>query len=159
LLKKELKIVIFIVLKKSSYLFDLKFRIILFKLFIQSKYAYCSTIFFHFTRKQNYTRLESSFAKSLNKYLRINIAQMDVVNQYEHLKTFKLLPIRLRYFQNFVFFTFNLFKENRAGTLLDSFRSHKKTRTLRNDSIYHVPKFNTSLYEFSFISIAIKLLN
>ena len=147
------------VLKKSSYLFDLKFRIILFKLFIQSKYDYCSTIFFHFTRKQNYTRLESSFAKSLNKYLRINIAQMDVVNQYEHLKTFKLLPIRLRYFQNFVFFTFNLFKENRAGTLLDSFRSHKKTRTLRNDSIYHVPKFNTSLYEFSFISIAIKLLN
>ena len=84
---------------------------------------------------------------------------MDVVNQYEHLKTFKLLPIRLRYFQNFVFFTFNLFKENHAGTLLDSFRSHKKTRTLRNDSIYHVPKFNTSLYEFSFISIAIKLLN
>ena len=51
---------------------------------------------------------------------------MDVVNQYEHLKTFKLLPIRLRYFQNFVFFTFNLFKENRAGTLLDSLGLIKK---------------------------------
>ena len=36
------------VLKKSSYLFNLNFRITLFKLFIISKYDYCSTLFFHF---------------------------------------------------------------------------------------------------------------
>jgi hypothetical protein len=34
------------VLKKSSYLFNLNFRITLFKLFIISKYDYCSTLFF-----------------------------------------------------------------------------------------------------------------
>jgi hypothetical protein len=34
-------------LKKSSYLFDLKFRTTLYKLFILSKYDYCSTLFFH----------------------------------------------------------------------------------------------------------------
>ena len=34
------------ILKKSSFLFDLKFRTTLFKLFIMSKYDYCSSLFF-----------------------------------------------------------------------------------------------------------------
>jgi hypothetical protein len=46
------------VLKKSSYLFNLNFRITLFKLFIISKYDYCSTLFFHFNDIQNENRFE-----------------------------------------------------------------------------------------------------
>ena len=37
------------VLRKSSYLFDLKFRVTLFKLFIMSKYDYCSSLFIYFS--------------------------------------------------------------------------------------------------------------
>ena len=147
------------VLKKSSYLFDLKFRIILFKLFLQSKYDYCSTLFFHFSNKRGNDRLDKSFAKSIKKYLNINIYDMDLTNQFNHLRDFKLLPLRLRFFQNFVFFTFNLLKENRKSVLLDSFVKLKKVRVQRNNTNFHEPKPNTSLYKFSFLSIAIKLLN
>ena len=48
------------VLKKSSYLFDLKFRTILFKLFLQSKFDYCSTILFR-TSICNSIRLDKCF--------------------------------------------------------------------------------------------------
>jgi hypothetical protein len=48
------------VLKKSSYLFDLKFRVILFKLFIISKYDYCSSLFIHFSDNINSERLENN---------------------------------------------------------------------------------------------------
>ena len=103
-------------------------------------------------------KLDKSFAKSIRKYLNIKIDGFDLTQQYNHLKEFKILPLKLRYFQNFVFFTFNLFKENRDSSLLDSFLRHKKERILRN-VLFHEPKFSTSLYKFSFISISIKLLN
>ena len=83
---------------------------------------------------------------------------MDITQQYNHLKDFKILPLKLRYFQNMVFFIFNLFKENRNSSLLDSFGKHKSKRVLRNDA-FRDPKFFTSLYKFSFVSISIKLLN
>ena len=53
------------VLKKSAYLFDIRFRIILFKLFLQSRFDYCSSIFFHFTDSRCSDRLDKCIAKSL----------------------------------------------------------------------------------------------
>ena len=76
------------------------------KSFLQSKYDYCSTLFFHFSNKSNSDRLDKSFAKSIRKYLNIKIDGFDLTQQYNHLKEFKILPLKLRYFQNFVFFTF-----------------------------------------------------
>ena len=60
-------------LKKCAYLFDLTFRIILFKLFIQSSFDYCSTLFFHFSNKSDSDRLEKSFSKAINKFLNIKL--------------------------------------------------------------------------------------
>ena len=146
------------VLKKSSYLFDLEFRIILFKLFVQSKYDYCSTILFDFSRKYNATCLEKSFNKGLKRYLNINLNGMELIQQYEYLKQFKLLPLKLRFFQNFLFFAFSLHKENKDSVLLDSILNLKRDRLLRFSS-FHEPKYHTSLYKFSFLSIVIRLLN
>ncbi len=147
------------VLKKSSYLFDLKFRIILFKLFIQSKYDYCSTLFSNLSNKANTSRLDKSFAKSLKKYLGINLSEMDIPQQYIYLRDFKLLPLKIRFFQNLIFFIFNLFKEDRKNSLLESFYKLKKDRILKDKKVYQEPKFFTTLYKFSFLSISIKLLN
>ena len=146
------------VLKKSSYLFDFDFRLILFKLFIQSKYDYCSTIFFPFACKRISGRLESSFAKVMKRYLHINIVNMSLNSQFYFLKQFKVLPLKLRFFQNLVFFTFNLLKENRVSVLINSILTLKKERSLRS-SVFREPKCFTQLYKLSFISVAIKLLN
>ena len=105
------------VLKKSSYLFDLKFRVILFKLFIISKYDYCSSLFIHFSDNINSERLENNYAKALRSYLKIKIKNLNIEEQYKTLKHYKLLPLNIRLFQNFVFFIFSLVQENRSSTL------------------------------------------
>ena len=43
------------------------------KLFIISKYDYCSTLFFHFNDIQNENRLEKNFCKALKSYLNLKI--------------------------------------------------------------------------------------
>ena len=94
------------VLKKSSHLFDFKFRSTLFKLFILSKYDYCSTLFFHFKNKLNIDRLDKNFAIFLKKYLRIDIIKLNIPDQFDCLRNHKLLPLKVRFFQNFVIFTY-----------------------------------------------------
>ncbi len=47
------------VLKKCAYLFDLQFKTILFKLFIQSQFYYCSTLLFHLNNKSDQEKLET----------------------------------------------------------------------------------------------------
>ena len=145
------------VLKKSSYLFNLNFRITLFKLFIISKYDYCSTLFFHFNDIQNENRLEKNFCKALKSYLNLKITGLSLNDQFEHLKTFRLLPLKLRFFQNFVFFVFSLVKTKNENVLSTSLESLRKTRETR--AFFNQPLFDTNLYKFSFLSIAIKLLN
>ena len=145
------------VLKKSSYLFDINFKITLFKLFIISKYDYCSTLFFHFNDKRNEDRLEKNFAKAVKSYLNIKIRSMDLEEQYQHLKSFRLLPLKLRFFQNLVFFIFTLVKIRRPSILLQSIDSLKKTRVTRQP--FSLPISNTNLYINSFLSISIRLLN
>ena len=61
------------VLKKCAYLFDIKFETILFKLFIQSQFDYCSTLLFHLNNKSDQEKLETLFSKSLNKFLNIKL--------------------------------------------------------------------------------------
>ena len=145
------------VLKKSSYLFNINFRITLFKLFIISKYDYCSTLFFHFQDALNEQRLDKNFSKSLKSYLNIKLSNLNISEQYNHLKTFRLMPLRLRFFQNFVFFLFSLIKCRHKNVLTQSIESLKKNRTTR--SYFNQPVFETNLYKFSFMSISIRLLN
>ena len=67
-------------LKKCAYLFDLNFKVILFKLFIQSSYDYCSTLFFHFSDKTDSDRLDKSFIKAVNKFLNIKLYEITKKN-------------------------------------------------------------------------------
>ena len=106
------------ILKKSSFLFDLKFRTTLFKLFIMSKYDYCSSLFFYFADITNQDRLEKNYCKALKSYLNINIKGTSIDEKFNKLKSFKLLPLRLRQFQNLVFFIFSLLKSNIMSSLL-----------------------------------------
>ncbi len=73
----------------------------------------------------------------------------------EHLKTFRLLPLKLRFFQNFVFFVFSLVKTKNENVLSTSLESLRKTRETR--AFFNQPLFDTNLYKFSFLSIGIKL--
>ena len=145
------------VLKKSSYLFDIKFRITLFKLFIISKYDYCSSLFFHFSDYINNERLDKNYAKSLKSYLNIKISNLDMDEQFNCLKDFNLLPLRLRFFQNLTFFIFSLVNGKKNVTLLKTINSYKKVRITRASFVE--PVFKTVLYQFSFVTIAIRLLN
>jgi hypothetical protein len=145
------------VLKKSSYLFNINFRITLFKLFIISKYDYCSTLFFHFQDALNEQRLDKNFRKSLKSYLNIKLSNLNISEQYSHLKSFRLTPLRLRFFQNFVFFLFSLIKCRHKNVLTQSIESLKKNRSTR--SYFNQPVFESDLYKFSFMSISIRLLN
>ena len=94
----------------------------------------------------------------MKRYLHINIVNMSPNSQFYFLKQFKVLPLKLRFFQNLVFFTFNLLKENRVSVLINSILTLKKEGSLRS-SVFREPKCFTQLYKLSFISVAIKLLN
>ena len=94
------------ILKRSSYLFNLNFRVILFKLFILSKYDYCSSLYFFFTGNKNHERLDNNYEKSLKSYLNIKIRKLNIKQQYVLLMNSKLFPLKLRFFQNIVFFFF-----------------------------------------------------
>jgi hypothetical protein len=61
------------------------------------------------------------------------------------------------FFQNFVFFVFSLVKTKNENVLSTSLESLRKTRVTR--AFFNQPLFDTNLYKFSFLSIAIKLLN
>jgi len=100
--------------KLIYFLFKLKFRITLFKLFILSKYAYCSSLFFHFTDKTNQSRLEKNSCKSLKSYLNVKTKGLTLEEQFVKLKSFNLLPLKLRLFQNWVFFNFLLLSQIEA---------------------------------------------
>ena len=60
-------------LKKSSFMFDMKFKVILYKMFIQSSFEFCSTLFFDLKISSELDRLDKCFSRSINKYLNIKL--------------------------------------------------------------------------------------
>ena len=108
------------VLKKCAYLFDLKFKTILFKLFIQSQFDYCSTLLFNLNNQSDQEKLETLFSKSLNKFLNIKLYKslyvlkngkaknknfrLNLSDQIKVLDLYELLPIKLRFFYHFISF-------------------------------------------------------
>ena len=55
-------------LKKCAFMFGIKFKVILFKMFILSSLEYCSTLFFNLSNKVDALRLEKTFAKACNSF-------------------------------------------------------------------------------------------
>ena len=114
-------------LKKCAFMFGIKFKVILFKMFILSSFEYCSTLFFNLSNKVDALRLEKTFAKACNQLLNIRLATQDQrmvkntmktiyvdMNLNQQLKTlspFNLIPLKLRFFYHFINFLFsNLIK-------------------------------------------------
>jgi hypothetical protein len=90
-------------------------------------------------------------------YLNIKIKNLSIEEQLNVLKPFRLLPLRLRFFQNLTFFVFALMKEKRLSALFNVISSYLKERETR--CFFNEPISQTNLYKFSFVSITIKLLN
>ena len=99
-------------LNKSLYIFTYTFKPILFKLFIQSQFDYCSTLIIHQTNKNNKDRLITCFNKSIKRILNINLSHLTVDEQYHKLNTFKVLPLSFRHFFRFSTFLFNIILNN-----------------------------------------------
>ena len=69
-----------------------------------------------------------------------------------YLKTFHLLPLRLRFFVKFIFF--DLGQKQKRSIEIYWFKKNRATR-----SPFHQPIFTADLYKFSFLSLSIRLLN
>ena len=98
-------------------MFGIKFKVILFKMFILSSFEYCSTLFFNLSNKLDALRLEKTFAKVCNQLLNIRLASQDQrivkntmkniyvdMNLNQQLKTlspFNLIPLKLRFLYRF----------------------------------------------------------
>jgi hypothetical protein len=142
-------------LSKSSYLFPIEFKITLFKLFILSRFQYCSTLFIHLTNKTDINRIEKCFSKSLKKFLKIKIFNTTLESQTKILKPYNLIPLYYFLFNHLCSFIFSLYKNNTATILLNLFV--KNNLCLRNP--FKIPKFKSKFKKYSFVTISTKILN
>jgi hypothetical protein len=141
-------------LAKSLFLFPVKFRPTLFKLFVQPHFDYCSTVIIHLSNQGDRDRLNKCFAKSIKRLLNINIFSMTLDEQHKCLVKFNILPLCFRYFFNFCAFLFKLRKRNNSKLM-----RKLKLNTNRTRSIYVLPMFYTDHNRFSFTTISTRLLN
>jgi hypothetical protein len=80
-------------------------------------------------------RLDKNLSKSLKSYLNIKLSNLTISEQYDHLKSFRLMPFRLRFFQNLVFFLFSLIKSQLNSVLPQFIHSLKKKEELQDPTL------------------------
>jgi hypothetical protein len=147
----------------------MKFKVILFKLFIQSSLDYSSTLFIYFSNQLDQNRLEKSFSRSIHRLLKVNLSEwdprissfveMDIETQMKTLSVHNILPLKLRYFNHFIKFLHSNISKNSDSSLINYIMSHKKVEgTYRNNPL-KMPVYSTNLAMFSFSSISIKIIN
>jgi hypothetical protein len=143
-------------LNKSLYLFTENFKPILFKLFIQSHFDYCSTVIMYQSNQSYKNRLITCFNRSIKRLLKINLSGLALSEQHDKLKKVNILPLLYRHFFRFCTFLFNTLKNNNTfvSTSLNNNLSSSSTRNQ-----YSELSFKKIFKQFSFISISIKLLN
>jgi hypothetical protein len=148
-------------LKKCAYLFSKEFNATLFKVFIQSRFDYCSSLLLHFPNKIDSDRLERCFNRSIKTLLKLNLKNETLKKQKELLDHLRILPLKLRIFQHFTVYLFSLIKQNNMSILTKKIFSYKKTKiinNLRKKKLFVLPLFKTNLKEFSFCILSVKLL-
>jgi hypothetical protein len=143
-------------LARSAYLFPIEFKITLFKMFIQSRLDYCSSLFIHLSDNNDKNRIEKCFNNSLNKLLGIKIHNKSIDQQISILKPFNILPLKVRHFERFSIYLFSLFKNNNCKQILKMFI---KSRSASTRIQFILPKTNSNFVKFSFITISTKILN
>ncbi|MDQ5930176.1 MAG: hypothetical protein QG594_1963 [Bacteroidota bacterium] len=150
-------------LSRSLHLFSTSFRPILFKLFIQSYFDYCSSLFLH-SNKADRNRLEKSFNKSIYRLLKLNIFTLNSSQQLTILSKFKILPSLYRqlfHFTNFLFKIVTYKNSSLYNKIMKYSKSSKSTSSNNRCTryLYDDPSFKTNFYKFSFTRISIKFLN
>ena len=66
-------------------MFKIDFKVILFKMYIQSAYEYCSTLFFDLNSKSGLDRLDKSFCRSVKYKVKYNVVQAGKSKKYRDL--------------------------------------------------------------------------
>jgi hypothetical protein len=148
-------------LAKSNFLFSNKFKTTLFKLFIQSQFDYCATLFMHISDKSVRDRLVRCFDKSVGRILGKEVMKLNDVEQYEKLKEFNLMPFNFRQFYHFITFTFSLiFFNNKKLTLKERImrNTNKKTHTIQTRRSYAIPLYISKLSVFNNFNWVVKAL-
>ena len=161
-------------LKKCAYLFDLKFKTILFKLFIQSQFDYCSTLLFNLNNQSDQEKLETLFSKSLNKFLNIKLYKslyvlkngkaknknfrLNLSDQIKVLDLYELLPIKLRFFYHFISFIHTNLKYASKFPLCSKIINQRNISKTVRVLPFRFPPYKSN-YKFSFTIISIKLIN
>ena len=89
-------------LSRNPYLFSMDFRSTLFKIFFQSSFDYCSSLFIYLDNQMYKNRLESVFNRSIRKLLNINLHKKPPNFQFALLHNFDILPLNFIFFQDFI---------------------------------------------------------
>ena len=136
-----------------------------------TSYDYCSTLFFHNTNKNDGDRLDKSFSKSVNKFLKVQLYSiirtgnkvnhyvLDLISQNKKLEIIHLLPLKLRYFYHFIKFIHFSLNKTPNTSLFKLIRSHEKTEGSTRINKYVKPHFKTKIMEFSFSTFSVNILN
>jgi len=145
-------------LKKGSYLFTDKIKPTLFKLFIMNRFEYCGVTWLHSINQVCLDHLEKCFAKSILRFLRINIFsdKLTVKDKFIILSKFNILPLKYRLLFHYCTFLFNLII-NKNIFFTNNENYAKNLHNTRNRYVEN--KFKTNYGQFSFITISTKLLN
>ena len=143
-------------LAKSIFLFTEKFRSILFKLFIQSHFDYCSSLFLHLSNSDS-NKLERCFAKSIRRLLDMDLDGLELNEQFKLLSRYKIFPLRYRKFYHMCSFIFNIFFTN--NKLNNSLKKKIKRNEHTSRRSFAYPSFKTNTNKYSFATISTKILN
>ena len=143
-------------LRKSLYLFTDNFKPILFKLFIQPNFDYCSTLLMHISTITQRDKLNSCFIKSVKRLLKLKKLTINtpIENQKIILEPYNILPLFYRQFFRYCTFVFNVLKNK--NLFLNTCLKDKTDRKTRSDFI--IPVFKTNFKKLSFSVIAFAIL-
>jgi len=149
-------------LSKTIHLFSVSIRPIIFKLFIQSHFDYCSSLYLHINNI-DISRLDKTFNRAIERILKIRISQLYPIQQYPILIKFNILPRIYRQLYHFSFFVYKIV--NRKNSYLyDKIKIFSKSENAmslgRSSRLeYIVPEFSSKFKKFSFSRVAILNLN
>ena len=162
-------------LRKCTFMFGNKFKVIIFKMFILSSFEYCSTLFFHLSNQVDAYRMEKIYSKAcylllntrlsnqcskmVNNVAKTVYVAMDLKQQTKTLSSLNLMPLKLRFLYHFVSFLFSNLIRNSSCNLMIRILSFKKTSENNRLTNFKMPLFNKNLYKLTFTSISIKFLN
>ena len=138
-----------------AHIFHTNFKSTLYKLFLQSHFDYCSTVFAKLSMTSN-KRLLNCSRRALFKLLKVNIKNLDIGQQLAALAPYNILPIPLRRLYRFTTYVFSICRF-KTSPLFDHIVMFKSFRPSSRSFIHPPCRTNLRLSSFSFV--AIKLLN